>query len=324
MSDLKEIQKPIKDSLDEFALFFRQSMICELPFVNEMINFITKNSGKQIRPTLSFLSAALHGPINQNTYVSAALIELTHTASLVHDDIVDEAFQRRGTWSLNALWRSKQSVLLGDYILARGMRLAVQNKLYEIIDTMADVVEQMSKGELMQAEASRRLNVSRDSYFEIISYKTAILLASASASGARSVGASLSQISTMWQYGAKLGIAFQIKDDILDYSKTSIIGKPSSIDIKEKKMTLPLIEALLTVSDKEQESILDKLRSVDSHPEYIGEIRDFVISHGGLESAERAMTSTKEEALSLLSEYEDSPYKHSLIEFANYILKRNK
>lgn len=324
MPNLKEIQEPVKNELQEFASYFKSAMADDKEVVNEMVEYISQMQGKQMRPLFLFLSAALHGKINEQSYVAATLIELIHTASLIHDDVVDEAYQRRNKWSVNALWRSKQAVLVGDYILARGIRLAVDNNQYEVIGIMAKVIEDMSKGELLQSDASRNLNIGEKEYFEIIRCKTATLLASCGVSGARSVNAPAERVEVIEKFGNLLGLAFQIKDDILDYTKTNIIGKPISNDIKEKKMTLPLIYALDSVGEAEKNTVLEMLHHVDTCPENVAKIRSFVIANKGIEKSQQKMEQIEQEAFELLDNYPDSEYKTALMNFAAYVLERNK
>ena len=324
MQNLEAIQKPIERELQRFSEYFASALENEQPEIQEIINYILKMQGKRMRPLFLLLTAALHGEINRKSYVAATLIELMHTASLVHDDIVDEAYQRRNRWSVNALWRSKKAVLIGDYILARGIRTAVDNELYDIIREISFVIEDMSKGELIQADASLSLDISRDEYFEIIRCKTASLLSACSSSGALSTGASPKAVERMRQFGNLLGLAFQIKDDLLDYDQTDRIGKPALNDIKERKMTLPLIEALEGATEPEKKEVRRWLREADNDRAAARKVYEFVIREGGLQKAAAIMEQREREALRLLEAYPDSPYKEALVRYADYILNRKK
>ncbi len=324
MQNIEDIQKPVKHELQKFSEYFASALKNEQPEIQEVINYILKTQGKQMRPLFLLLTAGLHGEINHKSYVAATLIELMHTASLVHDDIVDEAYQRRNKWSVNALWRSKKAVLIGDYILARGIRTAVDNELYDIIREISFVIEDMSKGELIQADASLSLDISRNEYFEIIRCKTASLLSACSYSGAKSTGASPEEVNRMRQFGNLLGLAFQIKDDLLDYNQTNLIGKPVLNDIKERKMTLPLIEALENVTEQEKEKIKGYLREANQNKISANKVYEFVLQHNGISKATALMEQKEREALQLLEGYPDSPYKEALIKYANYIMDRKK
>ncbi|MDE7133927.1 MAG: polyprenyl synthetase family protein, partial [Rikenellaceae bacterium] len=252
------------------------------------------------------------------------LIEITHTASLVHDDVIDEAYRRRSRWSVNALWRSHQAVLIGDFMLARGIRVATERGLYHLVETMSSVMESMSAGELLQSDMSQRLSVSRDDYFEVVRSKTALLLASAAEAGAVSVGASPDHCARMKRLGELIGTAFQIRDDIIDYSAPDIIGKPSCGDIRERKMTLPLIEARLSVSKGDRDHILSHLMRADSDTASLDKVKSFVIERGGLDKAAAVMRSLADEACALLACYDDTPVKRSLELFVDYAVTRDK
>lgn len=324
MSQVDEIKSPIKANMEEFERHYRRLLVTDIPHIDRMVDFILSGEGKHMRPMLLFLTAALHGDINEVTYISASLIEITHTASLVHDDVVDEAYRRRARWSVNALWRSHQAVLVGDFLLARSIRKAAEHKLYKLIETMSCVIEAMSAGELMQAGLSERLSATKEEYLEVIRSKTALLLGSAAEAGASSVGADEEACERMRHFGELVGMAFQIKDDILDYSPAQATGKPAYGDIRERKMTLPLIEALEDCDKKSREKILYSLsRAADDH-KALEEVRDFVIERGGLEKAGAVMESIAEEACSLLEGYDDSPAKQSLLLLADYAVTRKK
>ncbi|MDE7355409.1 MAG: polyprenyl synthetase family protein [Rikenellaceae bacterium] len=324
MSQIDEIKGPIKDNIEEFERYYGRMLSSPIPHIRRMVDFIIAGGGKHMRPIFLLLSAALHGSITEETYISASLIEITHTASLVHDDVIDEAYRRRSRWSVNALWRSHQAVLIGDFMLARGIRVATERGLYHLVETMSSVMESMSAGELLQSDMSQRLSVSRDDYFEVVRSKTALLLASAAEAGAVSVGASPDHCARMKRLGELIGTAFQIRDDIIDYSAPDIIGKPSCGDIRERKMTLPLIEALLSVSKGDRDHILSHLMRADSDTASLDKVKSFVIERGGLDKAAAVMRSLADEACALLACYDDTPVKRSLELFVDYAVTRDK
>ncbi len=324
MSQIEEIKSPIKDNLEEFERCYRRILSSDVPHIRRMTDFIAAGSGKHMRPIFLLLSASLHGPVVESTYISAALIEITHTASLIHDDVVDEAYRRRARWSVNALWRSHQAVLVGDFLLSRGIRIASEHGLYSLIDTIASVMEAMSAGELLQADMSQRLSVSYDDYLEVVHSKTALLLGSAAEAGARSAGASEEACARMKRFGELVGVAFQIRDDILDYSAADVTGKPTCGDIRERKMTLPLIEALSSVSKSDRDRILGHLMRAAHDSVSLDAVRSFVIEQGGLDKASDKMHTLADEAKALLGCYEDSPVKRSLALFADYAVSRDK
>ncbi len=324
MSQIEEIKKPIKDNIEEFERCYRRILSSDVPHIRRMTDFIAAGSGKHMRPIFLLLSAALHGTVGEESYISAALIEITHTASLIHDDVVDEAYRRRARWSVNALWRSHQAVLIGDFLLSRGIRIASEHGLSGLIDTIASVMEAMSAGELLQADMSQCLAVSYDDYMEVVRSKTALLLGSAADAGARSAGASEEECARMRRFGELVGIAFQIRDDILDYSAADITGKPTCGDIRERKMTLPLIEALSSVSKSERDGILHHLMRADRDSASLDAVRRFVMEREGLDKAADKMHSLAAEAVALLDGYPDSPVKLSLISFADYAVSRDK
>jgi octaprenyl-diphosphate synthase len=245
MSDIDKIQNSIKEEMERFEPFFRSSMQTKVPLLNIIMNYILRRKGKQMRPMFVFLSAKMiKESVGDSTYTAASLIELLHTATLIHDDVVDEAYERRGFFSINALWKSKISVLVGDYLLSKGLLLAVEKNEYELLKIVSVAVREMSEGELLQIQKSRKLNITEDIYFEIIRKKTAALIAACAACGAKSSGADDETVEKMRLFGEYVGIAFQIKDDLLDYQNNGLIGKPSGNDLKEKKLTLPIIYAL--------------------------------------------------------------------------------
>ena len=256
MVSLNQIKTPVKEELNEFEKYFHDYMKSHVSLLNIITRYVLKSKGKQMRPLLVLLSAKLIGKVNISTFHAASLIELMHTATLIHDDVVDESYQRRGYLSVNALWRNKISVLVGDYLLAKGLLLAIDNSEFELLRTVSDAVKEMSEGELLQIEKARKLDINEDLYFEIIRKKTAMLIAASSAGGALSAGANPEETLRMKTFGESLGIAFQIKDDLFDYSAGNKTGKPAGNDIREKKVTLPLIFALKQATSSEKRKIL--------------------------------------------------------------------
>ena len=299
-------------------------MKTSVPLLNLVMNYILRRKGKQMRPVLVFLSARLHGATTDSTYTAAALIEILHTATLIHDDVVDDSNERRGFFSINALWKSKVAVLIGDYLLARGLLLAVRNKEYELLELVADAVKEMSEGELLQIKNSRKLKISENEYYEIIRKKTAALLACCASSGARSAGCTPEIVKRMHEFGEKLGIAFQIKDDLLDYQLNSLTGKPVENDIHEKKLTLPLIHALESSKAEERNRILSIINNSEKSSRKFSEVLEFINKHDGLTYAQGEMHKYASAALDAIREYHDSPIYASLKEFADYVVVRDK
>jgi len=320
---LKEIQKPITHELAKFESYFKQSMRSSAPLLNKITQYILKTKGKQMRPMFVFFSAGLCGEISESTYRGAALVELLHTASLVHDDVVDNANERRGFFSINALWKNKIAVLIGDYLLAKGLLLSVKNEEYKLLKIVAEAVEEMSEGELLQIEKARHLDIEEDVYYEIIRKKTASLISSCCASGAVSAGASEELVSKMKDFGEKIGLAFQIKDDLFDFG-TDDVGKPLGNDIKEKKLTLPLIYALKNVSWVEKRRIINLIKHHRGEKEKVEQVIDFVRQSGGLEYAESKMNQFKEEAFTILEQFPNSTYKTGLEQLVNFTTSRIK
>jgi octaprenyl-diphosphate synthase len=307
-----------------FEKHFRESMKSNIPLLNIITNYLLRHKGKQMRPMFVFLSAGLCGEITPSSYNAASLIELLHTASLIHDDVVDESFKRRGFFSINALWKSKVSVLLGDYLLAQGLLLSVKEKEFELLKLVSDAVREMSEGELMQIQKSRKLNITKEEYFEIIRKKTAALIAACTACGAWSASKDEKLTEKLRLFGEKIGMAFQIKDDLFDYQKRGITGKPSGNDIKEKKFTLPLIHALEVCPEKEQRHIIRTIRKYNDKANKVQEVIAFARSYEGLEYSETQMYKYRDEALDMLSEMPDNQHKSSLQDLVNYVVERKK
>lgn len=318
---LDDIKAPIAREMDEFEPKFRASMKTRVLLLDKIMSYIVKRKGKQMRPMFVFLSAGTCGGIQESTFRGASLIELLHTATLVHDDVVDEANYRRGFFSVNALWKNKVAVLVGDFLLSRGLILSVENKDFNLLSIVTEAVKEMSEGELLQMEKSRRLDITEDIYFEIIRQKTASLIASCCAVGASSSGASEEIVSKMRKFGEKIGMAFQIKDDLFDYGEMEI-GKPVGIDIKEKKMTLPLIYALSKSGWMEKRRIISIVKNESDNPKKVKEVIHYVKLSGGLEYAIQRMNKFHAEAIDILNEFPDSRYKTSLLQLVQFTIDR--
>ena len=324
MISLKEIQAPVKEHIATFEDTFRASMKSSVPLLDAITRYIIKRKGKQMRPLFVFLSAGVAGGISDSTYRAATLIELLHTATLVHDDVVDDSNMRRGFFSINALWKNKIAVLVGDYLLSTGLRLSLKNNDFELLRIVSDAVNEMSEGELLQIEKARRLDIKEDIYFQIIRKKTASLIASCCACGASSAGAEKEIIEKFRLFGEYVGIAFQIKDDLFDYETGKATGKPNGIDIKDQKMTLPLIH-LLTNSDLlEKRWIVSIVKNHNSDSERVSRLIEKVNSSGGLAYAREKMLEKRQMALDLLNEFPESEYRESLNQLVLFTTERNK
>lgn len=323
MLTLKEIQHPITQELSKFENTFKQSMQSSVPLLDIITQYLYKQKGKQMRPMFVFFSAGLCGQINDSTYRGASLVELLHTASLVHDDVVDNANERRGLFSVNALWKNKVAVLVGDFLLAKGLLLSVNNNETNLLRIVSEAVEQMSEGELLQIEKARKLDIKEEIYYEIIRKKTASLIASCCAAGACSAGADTETVEKMRLFGEKVGLAFQIKDDLFDFGLDDV-GKPVGNDIKEKKMTLPLIYALNQTSTKEKRYIINLVKNHNENPDKVTEVINFVRSSGGLNYATEKMLQFQKEAFEILEDFPNNEYKKGLQELVKYTTERNK
>lgn len=321
---LKQIQSPIKEEMQSFEKHFRQSMKSHVPLLDKITHYIVKRKGKQMRPMFVFLSAKLFGETTESTYTAASLIELLHTATLVHDDVVDEAYKRRGFFSINALWKNKIAVLVGDYLLSRGLLLSVDKNEFELLRIVSQSVKLMSEGELLQIEKARKLDIKEEIYFDIITKKTATLIASCCATGAESAKQSKEVVERMRLFGEKVGISFQIKDDLFDYGSGQDIGKPTGIDIKEKKMTLPLIYALSQATKQEQRRIIRLVKKEKITNAQIKEVIDFVIESGGIQYATEKMNEYRDEALAILEEFPKNEANESLKNLVLYTTQRKK
>lgn len=318
-----DIQAPIAAEMELFEQKFKGQMKSDVMLLDQIMNYIVKRKGKQLRPMFVFLMAGVCGPISEATYRGASLIELLHTATLVHDDVVDESNYRRGFFSINALWKNKVAVLVGDYLLSRGLLLSVDNNDFDLLRIVSTAVRELSEGELLQLYKARRLDITEDIYYEIIRQKTASLIAACCAVGARSVGADKAVVDQAHNFGEKVGIAFQIKDDLFDYG-TAEVGKPLGIDIKEKKMTLPLIYALNKSGFLEKRRIINIIKNESEKPKKVNEVIAFVKNSGGIEYATEAMNRYVTEAQTLLNAFPDSPYRKSLHQLVQYTIDRSK
>ncbi len=311
----------ISEELSLFEKKFEAAVKSNTPLLDSIMKFIIKRKGKQLRPMFVFLSAKLHGDVNESTHRAAALVELLHTATLVHDDVVDESFERRGFLSINAVWKNKIAVLVGDYLLSKGLLLSTSNNDFEHLHILSEAVKQMSEGELLQIEKSRKLNLSEEIYFEIVKNKTASLLSSACAVGAYSTSKSTEIANKMKSFGEKVGIAFQIKDDLFDYGKEKI-GKPTGNDIKEKKLTLPIIYTLNKVDKPTKKRLIYILKNENKTASAINFVIEKVIETGGIKYAEEKMTTYRDEALSILHEFNEGPVRSALEELVRYTTDR--
>jgi octaprenyl-diphosphate synthase len=324
MNDLNQIKEPVKEHIASFEKYFRNSMKSNVPLLDRIMRFIVKRKGKQMRPLFVFLSAEINGGVNESTYRGAALVELLHTATLVHDDVVDDSNERRGFFSINALWKNKISVLTGDYLLSKGLLLSLDNEDHGLLKIVSNAVREMSEGELMQIEKARRLDVEEDIYYEIIRKKTASLIASCCACGAASAGADDAMTEKMRVFGEKVGMAFQIKDDLFDYKKANRTGKPSGIDIRDKKMTLPLIYLLNNTAKANKRRIINVIKNHNTDPEKVSALIREVNDSGGIDYATKKMIEFREEAFDILNTFEASPAKASMASLLTFTTERNK
>lgn len=320
---IKEIQAPIAAEMDAFEGKFRQFMKTKVMLLDTIMNYIVQRKGKQLRPMFVFLSAGVFGKITEETYRGAALIELLHTATLVHDDVVDDSNYRRGFFSVNVLWKNKIAVLVGDYLLSKGLLLSIDHGDFEMLKIVSTAVREMSEGELLQIEKARKLDITEDIYFEIIRQKTATLIAACCAAGMSSAGANAETVEKARLFGEKVGIAFQIKDDLFDYGDAEI-GKPLGIDIKEKKMTLPLIYALNQADWSTKRHVINTIKNDSENPKKVAEVIDFVKKSGGLQYATEVMQNIVREALAILDSFPDSIYRTSLAGLVQFTIERAK
>jgi octaprenyl-diphosphate synthase len=318
---MDKVTQAIGRELTLFEKKFSESVYSSNPLLDRIMRFIIKRKGKQMRPMFVFLSAAISGQITEQTYRAASLIELLHTATLVHDDVVDNAMMRRNFFSINALWKNKIAVLVGDYLLAKGLLLSVDHQDFNILQITSTAVKEMSEGELLQMEKARKLDVGEDVYFDIIRAKTASLLSASCAAGAYSATGSKETADIFRAFGEKVGIAFQIKDDLFDYG-TENIGKPTGIDIKEKKMTLPLIYALQHAKKEDRRWIIYIVKNKSTDKNKVNEVIRYVQQSGGIEYALKKMKTYQEDALQMLYTFPDTPARQALEELVNYVIDR--
>jgi len=321
---VSKIKAPIRKELSLFEEKFKESMKSDVALLDKITHYIINRKGKQMRPMFVFLSAKTVGEVSEGAYTAASLIELLHTATLVHDDVVDDADERRGFWSINALWKNKIAVLVGDYLLSQGLLLSVDNKRFDMLRIVSKAVKAMSEGELLQIEKARRLDITEDVYFDVIQKKTASLVAACCASGAQSATDDEAVIDKMEQFGNLVGIAFQIKDDIFDYGTGDKIGKPTGIDIKEQKMTLPLIYTLNNVDAATRKNIIRTVKRHNTDKQKVQEVVNLVIETGGIKYADKVMHEYKDKALAILDEFPQSEPKESLQLLVNYSINREK
>ena len=310
--------------MKEFNKRFRSSISSNIPLLNMVTGYVLRRKGKQMRPLFVFLSSKMTGEITESTYTAASLIELMHTATLVHDDVVDESNERRGAFSVRAIWKSKVAVLMGDYLLARGLLLAVKQKDYDLLEIVSDASREMSEGELLQMQKSRSLNIDIDTYYEVIRKKTASLIASCVACGAKASGSDQEVVDKVHNLGIKIGMAFQIKDDLFDYQDHAVIGKPTGNDIKEKKFTLPLIYALNQADPGKRKAMIRKIKNGNRSQRVVNEVVRFVNEMGGIEFAIEKMQEFKNGAIEALNDFPSSPARKSLIDLVEFTVSRNK
>lgn len=321
---IDDIKVPVAAHMEAFEAKFKDAMKSTVPLLDKITTYIVKRKGKQIRPMFVFLSAQSVGEINDSTHRAAALIELLHTATLVHDDVVDDSNERRGFFSVNALWKNKIAVLIGDFLLSKGLLLSLDNNDFHLLKIVSTAVREMSEGELLQIEKARRLDISEEIYFEIITKKTATLIAACCAAGVASVTDSEATIAKAREFGTLTGIAFQIKDDLFDFGTEEDIGKPTGIDIKEKKMTLPLIYALNQSTWSEKRKIINIIKNHNEESEQVKVVIDFVVKKGGIQYANTIMHQYKEKALKVLAELPENASRESLKRLLTYAIERKK
>ena len=322
---ISQIKQPIFEEMELFEKKFYASMSSKVALLNRITHYIVNRKGKQMRPMFVFLVAKMvsEGTVNERTYRGASVIELIHTATLVHDDVVDDSNQRRGFFSINALWKNKIAVLVGDFLLSKGLLMCIDHKDFDLLEIISTAVREMSEGELLQIEKARRLDITEEIYYEIIRQKTASLIASCCSLGACAVAPDTEDKHIMRQFGEYIGIAFQIKDDLFDYG-TATIGKPTGIDIKEQKMTLPLIHVLSIVSDHDRRWLINSVKNYNKDKKRVREVIQFVKDNNGLTYAKEQMFSYKNKALELLQQYPYSSYRESLELMVNYVIEREK
>ena len=324
MNTIREIKKPIQQEMLLFEKKFKDSLNSKVPLLDKILHYIVKRKGKQMRPMFVFLSGKLFGEINESSFRAASLIELLHTATLVHDDVIDDANMRRGFFSINALWKNKIAVLVGDYLLSKGLLMSLENEEYDLLQIVSKAVKEMSEGELLQIEKARKLDIEEDVYFEIIRQKTATLIAACCACGAIAAEQDKETIERMRKFGELIGIAFQMKDDLFDYYNEDVIGKPTGIDIKEQKMTLPLIYTLRNCDRKQKKFIIQTVKKYNTNNDRVSKVLEIVKKSGGINYTIEKMKAYQEEALRLLKTFEDNESRKSLELLVNFVIERKK
>jgi len=314
-------KRVLAQELQVFEQKFSENVQSSNALLDRIMKFIIRRKGKQMRPMFVFLAARIAGSVTDTTYRAASLIELLHTATLVHDDVVDDASTRRGFFSINAIWKNKVAVLVGDYLLSKGLLLALDNDEFRLLKIVSTAVKEMSEGELMQIEKTRKLDIKEELYFEIIRSKTASLLASACAAGAWSASRDEHKTRLLHAFGEKIGISFQIKDDLFDYGNDNI-GKPTGIDIKEKKMTLPLIYTLQHADEATRRKIIYIVKNENKKKEKVKEVIDIVLQSGGIEYAREKMQAYQTEALDILQQFPESAARAAMEDLVHYVTQR--
>ena len=321
-ASLEEIKLPIKEELKQFGTHFKAAIASKVPLLDKISYYIVKTKGKQFRPLISLLSAKVFGPINAQSFAAATMVELLHTATLVHDDVVDDSEQRRGFFSINALWKNKIAVLVGDYLLSRGLLVALERDQFSMLKILSQAVTDMSEGELLQLEKARRLDINEDIYYRIIRQKTASLIAASVSCGVLSTSEDPEMLKLMHQFGSDLGMAFQIKDDLMDLSEESV-GKPRINDIKEKKMTLPLIIALKNAPSQKSRQLINQIRANSEDPKVIQAAIRFILDHNGVMEASKSMMDFRDKALGFLKTLSDNEARASLEKVCYFVTERN-
>lgn len=324
MANLASIREPVDREMRDFQQHFKTAMQTSVPLLDRITRYIVKSRGKQMRPLLVYLSAAACGGTTERSHTAATLIELLHTATLVHDDVVDRAEMRRGFFSINALWKSKIAVLVGDYLLSRGLLISMDNDAVDLLRITSKAVEAMSEGELLQIEKARRLDITESVYYDIIERKTASLIAACCAAGAASAGADAERVEQMRAFGEAMGVAFQIKDDLLDFAPTAATGKPKGGDLKERKMTLPLIHDLASKSKAERRRTIRTIKRSANHPDEASALLREILEGPGIAYAEKAMMSHRDRAVDILDSLPEGPAKMALIDLVDFTISRKK
>lgn len=323
VDNVKQITAPIEQELKDFEAYFRNSMKSDVALLDKVTHYIVKRKGKQMRPMFVFLSAKMLGQVNQSTFDAATLVELLHTATIVHDDVVDDAAERRGFFSVNALWKNKIAVLVGDYMLSKILLISIEKNNTELLGVISRAVREMSEGELLQIDKARKLDITEEVYFDVIKKKTASLISSCCEAGALSVG-DIENRERMKMFGEYVGMAFQIKDDIFDYGSSTKIGKPTGNDIRENKMTLPIIYALNHVEEDKKRTLMDILKNHNDNSKKINEAIEIVINAGGIHYAEKIMLDFANKALAIIQDLPETEAKKSIVALVNYTMKREK